>query len=121
MGIKLAALLCAGLLPNAEASVATMGIAFNTHALFYMLADGISAAVSTRVSNSLGANQPDTAKLSTTVITLLERVTCSDASLIFDKLVLGAVLMCGYDQKQFECIRVFDKILKGVSSSSTHN
>lgn len=44
-----------------------MGIAFNTHSLVYMLASGFSVAVSTRVSNSLGAGHPDTAKISTTV------------------------------------------------------
>lgn len=71
---QMVCLFLVGLLPNAEVSLATMGIAFNTHALLYMLADGISAAVSTRVSNSLGANRPDTAELSTKVITSSQRV-----------------------------------------------
>ena len=57
----------AGLLPDTEVSLATMGIAFNTHAWVYMIASGVSAGASTRVSNSLGANRPEVAALSTKV------------------------------------------------------
>ena len=55
---------CAGLLPDPEVSLGSMGIAFNTHTWIFMLGNGMAAAASTRVSNALGANKPDDAKLS---------------------------------------------------------
>ena len=61
---------CAGLLPDPAVSLGAMGIAFNTHAWIFMLGNGMAAAASTRVSNALGANQPDDAKLSAEVRSL---------------------------------------------------
>ena len=55
----------AGLLPDPEVSLGSMGIAFNTHAWVFMIANGMAAAASTRVSNALGANHPLSAQLST--------------------------------------------------------
>ena len=61
---------CAGLLPDPEASLGAMGIAFNTHAWIFMLGNGMASAASTRVSNALGAGRPDDAKLSAEVRSL---------------------------------------------------
>ena len=58
------AFLCIGLLPDPEASLGSMGIAFNTHTWIFMLGNGMASAASTRVSNALGASRPDEAKLS---------------------------------------------------------
>ncbi|VFQ91467.1 unnamed protein product [Cuscuta campestris] len=45
-----------------------MSICLNTSSLVWMLPFGLSAAISTRVSNELGANQPNAAKLATRVV-----------------------------------------------------
>ncbi|KAJ6770373.1 PROTEIN DETOXIFICATION [Salix purpurea] len=52
----------AGLMPSSEISVSLIAICVNTEAVAYMLTYGLSAAASTRVSNELGAGNPDRAK-----------------------------------------------------------
>ncbi|KAJ7526121.1 hypothetical protein O6H91_17G082600 [Diphasiastrum complanatum] len=52
-----------GLLPNPQATVATMGILIQTTALVYIFPSSLSFAVSTRVGNELGANRPETARI----------------------------------------------------------
>ncbi|CAA3011755.1 DETOXIFICATION 49-like [Olea europaea subsp. europaea] len=56
-------LLC-GLLLNPRATVASMGILIQTTALIYIFPSSLSFGISTRVGNELGANRPNTAKLS---------------------------------------------------------
>ncbi|KAJ7565864.1 hypothetical protein O6H91_02G078200 [Diphasiastrum complanatum] len=52
-----------GLLGNAQAAVATMGILIQTTALVYVFPSSLSLAVSTRVGNELGANRPEKARI----------------------------------------------------------
>ncbi|GLC34912.1 hypothetical protein PLESTB_001177300 [Pleodorina starrii] len=52
-----AVILMAGLLPDAKVQLGTMGLAFDTHALLFMVVGGFSTAASTRVSNELGAGR----------------------------------------------------------------
>ncbi|KAJ6417164.1 hypothetical protein OIU84_002964 [Salix udensis] len=52
----------AGVMPSSEISVSLIAICVNTEAVAYMLTYGLSAAASTRVSNELGAGNPDRAK-----------------------------------------------------------
>ncbi|KAL3630012.1 Protein DETOXIFICATION 18 [Castilleja foliolosa] len=54
--------LLAGLMPNSEVSTSVIAMCVNTEAITYMLAYGLSAAASTRVSNELGAGNPDRAR-----------------------------------------------------------
>ncbi|WKA12109.1 hypothetical protein VitviT2T_029532 [Vitis vinifera] len=54
--------LLAGLMPNSETSTSLIAMCVNTEAIAYMIAYGFSAAASTRVSNELGAGNPDRAK-----------------------------------------------------------
>ncbi|KAF8409227.1 hypothetical protein HHK36_005301 [Tetracentron sinense] len=54
--------LLAGLMPNSEQSTSLVAMCVNTEAVTYMIAYGFSAAVSTRVSNELGARNADRAK-----------------------------------------------------------
>lgn len=56
-----------GLLPNPKLETATLSICLTTVALLYMIPFGISAAVSTRVSNELGAGRPQAAKAAVTI------------------------------------------------------
>ncbi len=55
-------IILSGLLINAEATVATMGILIQTTALVYIFPSALSLAVSTRVGNELGANRPGKAR-----------------------------------------------------------
>lgn len=57
----------AGLLPNAAEVVATMGILLQATSLLYIFPSALSLAVSTRVGNELGANQPGKAKTSSLI------------------------------------------------------
>ncbi|XP_027343209.1 protein DETOXIFICATION 51-like [Abrus precatorius] len=56
-----------GLLVDPTAAVASMGILIQTTSLLYVFPSSLSFAVSTRVGNELGANQPSRAKLSAVV------------------------------------------------------
>ncbi|KAM1186801.1 hypothetical protein ACFX2G_016238 [Malus domestica] len=52
-----------GLLPNPELETSVLSISSNTAAMVWMIPFGLSSAVSTRVSNELGAGRPETACL----------------------------------------------------------
>ncbi|KAK2968432.1 hypothetical protein RJ640_004438 [Escallonia rubra] len=54
--------LLAGVMPNAVITTPLIAICVNTEAIAYMITYGLSAAASTRVSNELGAGNPDRAK-----------------------------------------------------------
>ncbi|KAL2341781.1 hypothetical protein Fmac_009721 [Flemingia macrophylla] len=57
----------AGYLSNPRVALATAGIVIQTTSLMYTLPTALSASVSTRVGNELGAGQPQRARLSTVV------------------------------------------------------
>ncbi|GLI61472.1 hypothetical protein VaNZ11_003869 [Volvox africanus] len=52
-----AVVLIAGTLPDAKVQLGAMGLAFDTHALLFMVVEGFSVAAATRVSNELGAGR----------------------------------------------------------------
>nr|WDY35014.1 multidrug toxin excretion transporter MATE 4 [Diospyros kaki] len=54
--------LLAGLMPDSELNTSLLAMCVNTEAIAYMITYGLSAAASTRVSNELGAGQPERAK-----------------------------------------------------------
>ncbi|KAA8547218.1 hypothetical protein F0562_003626 [Nyssa sinensis] len=56
-----------GLLANAAEAVATMGILLQATSLVYIFPSALSLAVSTRVGNELGANQPSKARTSSLI------------------------------------------------------
>ncbi|KAL6623019.1 hypothetical protein ACP70R_032898 [Stipagrostis hirtigluma subsp. patula] len=60
--------LLSGLLPNPQLETSVLSICLNTGALLYMIPLGLTYSISTRVSNELGAGQPQTAKLATRVV-----------------------------------------------------
>ncbi|CAM6097565.1 unnamed protein product [Calypogeia fissa] len=55
-------IILSGLLVDAQATVASMGILIQTTALVYIFPSALSQAVSTRVGNELGANRPGRAR-----------------------------------------------------------
>ncbi|KAI9083544.1 hypothetical protein K1719_034486 [Acacia pycnantha] len=52
----------AGLLPDSEITTSLIAICVSTESIAYMISYGLSAAASTRVSNELGADNPERAK-----------------------------------------------------------
>ncbi|TVU32474.1 hypothetical protein EJB05_24205, partial [Eragrostis curvula] len=63
--------LLSGLLPNPKLETAVLSICLNTSSLAFMPPLGLGAAISTRVSNELGAGRPQAARLATRVVMLL--------------------------------------------------
>lgn len=60
--------LLSGLLPNPQSETSVLSICLNTAATVWMIPYGLSNAVSTRVSNELGAGHPYTARLAVCVV-----------------------------------------------------
>ncbi|KAL5544900.1 hypothetical protein UlMin_008684 [Ulmus minor] len=60
--------LLSGLLPNPELETSVLSITLNTSATVWMIPFGLSCAVSTRVSNELGAGRPEAARLAVRVV-----------------------------------------------------
>ncbi|GKV52429.1 hypothetical protein SLEP1_g59011, partial [Rubroshorea leprosula] len=52
----------AGIMPNSQITTSLTAMCVNTEAIAYMITYGLSAAASTRVSNELGAGNPERAK-----------------------------------------------------------
>ncbi|KAK3198546.1 hypothetical protein Dsin_021961 [Dipteronia sinensis] len=59
--------LLAGLMPNSELTTSLVAMCVNTQVIAFMITYGLSAAVSTRVSNDFGAGSIDRAKSATAV------------------------------------------------------
>ncbi|KAJ8622911.1 hypothetical protein MRB53_031440 [Persea americana] len=54
--------LLSGLLPNPKLETSVLSTSLNTTSILYMIPFGLSSAISTRVSNELGAGRPQTAQ-----------------------------------------------------------
>uniref|UniRef100_M1A5T2 Protein DETOXIFICATION n=3 Tax=Solanum tuberosum TaxID=4113 RepID=M1A5T2_SOLTU len=63
--------LLSGLLPNPELETSVLSVCLNTIATLYSIPYGLSSAVSTRVSNELGAGNPQRARISVFTVMLL--------------------------------------------------
>ncbi|KAK4410835.1 protein DETOXIFICATION 16 [Sesamum angolense] len=63
--------LLSGLLPNPELETSVLSICLNTSATVWMIPFGLSCAVSTRVSNELGAGHPRAAQLAVCVVLII--------------------------------------------------
>ncbi|KAK4843064.1 hypothetical protein QYF36_003486 [Acer negundo] len=76
--------LLSGLLPNPTLETSVLSISLNTAGTVWMIPFGLSGAVSTRVSNELGAGHPEAARLAVCVV-LVVAITVG--------LVVGSVLI----------------------------
>ncbi|KAJ3686037.1 hypothetical protein LUZ61_015201 [Rhynchospora tenuis] len=63
--------LLSGLLPNPQLETSVLSVTLNTASFVFMIPFGLGAAISTRVSNELGAGRPEAAKLALRVILCL--------------------------------------------------
>ncbi|GMI85333.1 DETOXIFICATION 18 [Hibiscus trionum] len=78
----------AGLMPNPKITTSLIAICANTEDIVYMFTYGLAAAASTRVSNELGAGNPNRAKHAMTVTLKLS---------ILLTLVVAPTLVLGHD------------------------
>ncbi|CAL5047682.1 unnamed protein product [Urochloa decumbens] len=77
--------LLSGLLPNPKLETSVLSISLNTAAFVWMIPFGLGSAISTRVSNELGAGRPQAARLAVRVVVFLA---------ISEGLVIGLLLVC---------------------------
>ncbi|MED6193529.1 hypothetical protein PIB30_020499 [Stylosanthes scabra] len=56
-------ILLSGLLPNPQLETSVLSVCLNTIATFYCIPNGVGAATSTRISNELGAGNPEAARI----------------------------------------------------------
>ncbi|XP_038984435.1 protein DETOXIFICATION 16-like [Phoenix dactylifera] len=63
--------LLSGLLPNPQLETSVLSISLNTISIVFMVPFGCGAAVSTRVSNELGAGRPQAARLAVRVVVFM--------------------------------------------------
>ncbi|XP_022141868.1 protein DETOXIFICATION 1-like isoform X2 [Momordica charantia] len=73
-------LLLSGLLPNPKVEASVLSICFSITYLHYFIPYGLGATVSTRVSNELGAGNPEAAKVAVKVVGalgIIESITVS--------------------------------------------
>ncbi|XVF09518.1 hypothetical protein REPUB_Repub07fG0100300 [Reevesia pubescens] len=68
--------LLSGLLPNPKLETSVLSISLNTLGMVWMIPFGLSAAASTRVSNELGARQPQVAKLAANIVLVIAIAEC---------------------------------------------
>ncbi|KAI3733897.1 hypothetical protein L6452_13355 [Arctium lappa] len=63
--------LLSGLLPNPKLETSVLSISLNTCWMVYMISIGLGGAISTRVSNELGAARPKSARLAVCVVVVI--------------------------------------------------
>ncbi|CAN1228939.1 Protein DETOXIFICATION 15 [Linum grandiflorum] len=81
-------ILISGLLPNPKFETSVMSICFNIYLLVSMIPFGLGAAVSTRVSNELGAGRPRAAS----------RAVCAGLILVvIEGIVVATILISGHN------------------------
>ncbi|XP_022754008.1 protein DETOXIFICATION 16-like [Durio zibethinus] len=78
--------LLSGLLPNPKLETSVLAISLNTCSTIYMIPLGLSAAVSTRVSNELGAGRPRAAYLAVCVAVFI---------VVTEGIIAGTVMFLG--------------------------
>ncbi|KAG5522548.1 hypothetical protein RHGRI_034642 [Rhododendron griersonianum] len=76
--------LLSGLLPNPQLETSVLSICLNTASTVWMIPFGLSNAVSTRVSNELGAGNPQAARLAVSVVLVMA---------VTEGVLVGAVLI----------------------------
>ncbi|KAF5794032.1 putative multi antimicrobial extrusion protein [Helianthus annuus] len=74
--------LLSGLLPNPKLETSVLSISLNTCWMVYMISVGLGGAISTRVSNELGAARPEAARLAVIVVVVIA---------ILEGLVVGSI------------------------------
>uniref|UniRef100_A0A0D9WQ04 Protein DETOXIFICATION n=1 Tax=Leersia perrieri TaxID=77586 RepID=A0A0D9WQ04_9ORYZ len=107
--------LLSGLLPNPKLETSVLSISLNTAAFVWMIPFGLGSAISTRVSNELGAGRPDAARLAVRVVVFMA---------VLEGLVIGLLLVCvryiwchAYSDEE-EVVRYVAKMMLVISVSN---
>ncbi|XP_051200423.1 protein DETOXIFICATION 16 isoform X2 [Lolium perenne] len=87
-----ALVLLSGLLPNPELETSVLSITLNTATLVFMIPSGLGAAISTRVSNELGAGRPQAARLAVRAVLMF----AASEGLIMSLLLVSVRHIWGY-------------------------
>ncbi|MED6220154.1 Protein DETOXIFICATION 12 [Stylosanthes scabra] len=92
-------ILLSGMLPNPQLETSVLSVCLNTIATVYCIPYGIGAAASTRISNELGAGNPEAARIVEVVdyVTVMAPLVC--LSVIFDSMhgfLSGVARGCGW-------------------------
>ncbi|XVF12255.1 hypothetical protein REPUB_Repub08aG0099900 [Reevesia pubescens] len=104
-----------GLLPNPELETSVITICINTTAVIWIIPFGLSSAASIRVSNKLGAEDPEAAHLAVHVVLVLA---------VSQGILLGLVLIlmrniCGYAySNDVEVVRYFSAMIPILATSN---
>ncbi|KAG5528017.1 hypothetical protein RHGRI_028823 [Rhododendron griersonianum] len=90
-------ILLSGLLPNPELETSVLSICLTTATLHFYIPYSFGAAASTRVSNELGAGNPNAARLAVWAVIVLEavEVTIASATLFCCRHILGRAFSNG--------------------------
>nr|CAB3446397.1 unnamed protein product [Digitaria exilis] len=99
--------LLSGLLPNPRLETAVFSISMNIAFMAFTVPLGLSAAISTRVSNELGAGRPEAARLATQVTMVVAFLVCATE---------GVIRGCG-QQKIGAFISIASYYLVGIRSA----
>ncbi|KAL3533043.1 hypothetical protein ACH5RR_006564 [Cinchona calisaya] len=83
--------LLSGLLPNPKLETSVLSISLNTCSMIYMMPLGLGAAISTRISNELGAGRPYEARLAacTGLLVVLTEGVLASTTIILGRKVWG--------------------------------
>lgn len=106
----------AGLMPNSELTTSLIAMCVNTESVAYMITYGLSAAASTRVSNELGAGNPDQAKNAMAVTVKLSVLL---ALLVVLALGFGHNIWAGFFSNSPEIIKEFASLTPLLAISIT--
>ncbi|XP_078430220.1 MATE efflux family protein isoform X2 [Wolffia australiana] len=107
--------LLSGLLPNPTLETSVLSISLNTSALLFMVPFGLGNAVSTRVSNELGAGRPQAAKLAISVVVFLALMEGTVVALV---IVLARHVWGYMYSSEEEVVGYLSKLLPIVAASN---
>ncbi|XP_027099364.1 protein DETOXIFICATION 12-like [Coffea arabica] len=119
-------ILSSGLLPNPQLETSVLSVCLNTIITLYAIPYGLAAAVSTRVSNELGAGNPEGARVSVIGVLILAvtEVIIVDAVLFASRHVFGYVFSSDKDVVDYVttmaplvCLSILMDSLQGILSA----
>ncbi|KAM3213153.1 hypothetical protein ACQJBY_065888 [Aegilops geniculata] len=106
--------LLAGFLPNPKLETSTLSISLNTMWMVYTIPSGLSSAISIRVSNELGAGNPQAARLSV----LISGIMCLVEGLLVVIITVSVRDVWGYLYSNEEEIVKYVSIMMPILATS---
>ncbi|XP_021277042.1 protein DETOXIFICATION 16-like [Herrania umbratica] len=106
--------LLSGLLPNPKLETSVLAISLNTCSTIYMIPLGLSAAVSTRASNELGAGRPQAASLAVCVAVAMVATEGILAGIVF---ILGHKVWGYFYSKDKQVVKYVGEMLLLIATS----